>query len=185
MEVTEPYDFFIGILDISSLGELSLSSEGYINLEDTFHGLRYNKIVGIEKFGGTNNYVETFVEDDTAAVYTPSTAARGQNEVTLSLYFFDPDSSADKSYADMINAVETVYHKFLDFIDNKVLIYYDTARKRKVLMYQDGDIAPTKMVLKGGEPYFDVDIPFKTIKGHASIPTSEVYSEVTGDISIN
>lgn len=184
MEVTDPYDFFIGVLDESTLGALSMSSNGYVNLEDTFSGLRYNKFVGIEKYGETNNYVETWAEDDTAAVYVQSSASRGQNEATLSLYFFDPELADNKTYADMIAAIEDVYHKFINFIDGKKVIYYDTARKRKILMYQDGDISPSEMVLKNGIPYFSVEIPFKTIKGHASIPMSKVYSNIKGDVSI-
>jgi hypothetical protein len=172
---TDPYDFFLAPVATASDG--SLSTTGYINLEDTFVGLRYKSITGLESLGVTNNYVEKYAESDEAKVYVPQNAPRQSVDIRLTVYIFSPTKG---DYAGQISMIETIYNDFLNFIDNKKMIYYDTARLRKCFMYQDGAIAPKEMKLKG-HPYFEVDIPFKSVYGHASIEATHTYADITGD----
>lgn len=184
-EVTEPYDFYIGVLEEGDDGTLSLSEAGYVNLEDTFSGLRYESYAGIEKRGKTRNYEETWAESDEALVYVPSGAERDVVETTLTLYFFDPMSWEEgRTNAERIGAVLSLYEGFLSFVEGRKFIYCDTVRGRKSMLYLDGAVSPKTMTLKGGIPYYEVAFSMKSVYGHPSIPISEVYGDVSGDISV-
>lgn len=183
--VTEPYDFYIGVLDEGEDGALSLSSDGYVNIEDTFAGLRYESFAGAEKRGKTRNYSETWAEDDEALVYVPSGAERDVVSATLTLYFFDAEMGVSgRTNADSIGAVLALYEKFLSFVEGRKFIYCDTVRRRKSMLYLDGEVSPKTMTLKGGVPYYEVAFSMKSVYGHPSIPNTELYADVSGDTAV-
>lgn len=180
MSVTEPYDFFIAPVRVESDG--GLTSEGYVNIEDAFKGLRYKSVTGLDSYGATRHYSESFAESDVSVPYLCS--SRGGVDVRLTLYFFCPFGHNGVTEESQIYFIERLYHEFVSFVDGRMVLYYDTARKRKCLMYQDGEISPKTMKLKG-VPYYEVEIPFKSVNGHASIAAWETYPDVSGDVRLS
>lgn len=158
----------------SETGEFEARGEAR-DLERDFPLLRYKSCAGLNLYGDAQVYTETYAEDEQTQTYVPDEAVRKQTEITLTLYFFG--SAPGKSVMDgmdeqtLVDNAQKAYDEFFMFIDGGYCCYWDTVRKKKVMMYRQG--APTVTTDKVyGVPYKQVSIKFKNVYGH-SFPLSD------------
>lgn len=135
-----------------------------VDIEDHFPGLVYKSCTGLKSFGKTRPYEEKFAEDDKASVYISPDDPRDQTTITLTLFFFDAKEHDDD--AEAIAAIDSVYRSFMTFISGCRIIYRDTARKRKVLLYLSDSTDPKTDRLYG-IPYCEVDFKFQNVYGRS------------------
>lgn len=135
-----------------------------IDIEEQFPGLAYHKCSGLEKEGKPKLYAETFVEEDDASVFIPSDGPKEQTSISLTLYFFPMGNYG--SDEEGIARATKCYHNFLDYISGKKIIYRDTGRKRKVIMYlsDEPEISTDRLY---GIPYKDVTFKFTNLFGRS------------------
>lgn len=146
------------------------------NTDKGYHAqLSYKSITGLEAYGKPRPYVENFAESDMASVELPTNDPREQTDITLALVIaFAGDTNTPK--AQQIKATDDVYHDFIDAISGAFILYYDTARQRKVLIYQSDKIDPKTDSIKG-IVYKEVEIKFKNIFGR-SFPITDNNSPI-------
>lgn len=124
------------------------------DLETDFPGLRYKECTGLNSYGEpTSVYSEDFAETSKAEVYVSSTPAYKQTTIKLTLIFLEDNAKDDTSY-----------RNFMAFITGCKIVYRDTARKRKVLMYLSGATEPKSDTLYG-QKYKEVTFTFKNMYG--------------------
>lgn len=145
-----------------------LSSDGAVrDLERDFAGLRYKSASGLNGYGNPRVYEESFADADGAEVYVPDSGQLEQTEVTLTLYFFGENMGNDGVDGDALYAeADTSYHAFMDFLRGAYVVYFDNARKRKVLLYLSSATSPKTDSLKGCV-YKEVEFKFKNIFGRS------------------
>lgn len=158
------YNFYMKRVLRSSDGTLSVESGSQRDLEADFPGLRYKSCDGLGAYGAQRVYAETYAESDAAEVYVPASGVREQTDVTLTLYFFDPSGS--KGYGEAIKGAEVPYRSFMEYVSGTMLIYWDTARRRKVLLYLAESVSPTTDSLKS-LVYKEVALKFKSVTGRS------------------
>lgn len=156
------YDFLMSKVTIDETGKKTIANE--VNIEEQFPGLVYKQCTGLDSFGKPRPYVENYAESDEAYVYVPSNDARDQISITLTLYFFDPSNSKDDATA--ITSAEKVYQDFMKYISGGLILFRDTARKRKVLIYQS-DAPSVKTDKLYGVIYKEVEIKFTSVYGRS------------------
>lgn len=143
-----------------------------LDIEISFPGLRYKSISGLDAYGKPRVYSENMPESAKGSVYIPSDKSlREQTDIELTLYFFDPDYIDGHTDEEQLMAVEEVYHKFVDFVSGGSIVYYDTARKRKVKMYLNDAVTIGTDRLTG-VIYKEVTFKFKNLYGQ-SFPTDD------------
>lgn len=135
-----------------------------VDIEEHFPGLVYKQCTGLEAYGKTRPYVETYAESDKAYVHVAENDPRDQTDITLTLYFFDAEKH--ETFAENIAAIDAVYHSFIDFISKCKIIYSDTARKRKVMVYLSDSTDPKTDKLYG-KVYKEVEFKFKNMFGRS------------------
>lgn len=134
-------------------------------LEDDFKGLRYKSLTGLNLTGKPKGvYTEEYAEMNGDDVYVSQNTARGSTELTLSLVFLCPDDT-HASYASQIAAMEATYHDFCDWLGGGLLIWRDTARQRRVLMYLSNNPTVSSDKFGSGIPYIEASFKFKNILG--------------------
>lgn len=136
----------------------------FIDIEDTFEGLVYKKCEGLEAYGDPRPYVENYADSDEAYVHVKESDPREQTKVILTLYFFSPNRH--KTEAERIVEASQVYHKFFKFISGRKVVFRDTARRRKVMMYLYDSTDPEIDRLYG-IPYKEVEFKFKNCFGRS------------------
>jgi len=143
--------------------------EDEVDLESHFKGLRYKSCTGLGAYGKPKGvYTESYAEQDGVSVYVSAGgSAREQTDVTLTLYFFDPDKRAVTDIESRMAAIEAargVYESFMAYISGCVVMYRDTARGRKVALYLSDNTEPSTDSLKG-VVYLEVSFKFKNMRG--------------------
>lgn len=129
----------------------------WVDLETHFPHLRYKECSGLNSYGEPQGvYSETYPETDRAEVYVSSVPAYKQTTVKLTLVFLEGESDEEKTDKD--------YHDFTKFISGCRIAYYDTARRRKALMYLTGSTEPKSDTLYG-QKYKEVTFTFTNVYG--------------------
>lgn len=150
------------LMDADS-GSYSVGDE--YNLEKQFPGLRYKQFKGLSFYGEPKGvYSEDWVEEDGSDVYVSPLDVREQTEPELTLYFFDPDGSDDAitAYAGMY----AVYEEFMSLVSSSLLIYRDTVRQRRLLLYLSSSTEPSVDSVNG-LVYLQVEFKFKNVFGRS------------------
>ena len=151
---------------VQSEGGWSVSEE--VDLEERFKGLRYKSCTGLRAYGEPKGvYAETYAERNRARVYISPLPVYEQTDITLTLYFFDPqgrDTTSEEARQAAIKAAGDVYESFVEYVSGGAVVYRDTARQRKALMYLADKSEPTTDSLKG-IVYMETAFKFKNVYG--------------------
>lgn len=110
-------------------------------------------------------YSESYAEEDGDDVYMSSGVVRSSVEYTLELYFFCPDDVGG-DYAARVDAARAVYEEFMDYVSGGMIVWWDTVRHRRVLMYLEEGVEPDDDVVCG-EPYLGVELKFRGVFGRS------------------
>ena len=165
------YEFFMKRVMRGEDGNETVSEEK--NLEVDFPGLKYNAFEGLNAYGKPKNvYTEEYAERDKASVYVSPNPTYDQTTLKLKLYFFDSDGQTTDS--ESYDAIDEVYHSFVEFISGCKIIYRDTARKRKVMMVLEDATTPDADRIYG-IPYKSVTFTFKNIYGRSFPITDQTF----------
>lgn len=147
------------------VGGYTLDASGR-DLERDFDGLRYKSFGPVGGYGDKKGvYSESYAEEDGDDVYMSSDVVRSSLEYKLELYFFCPDDSLTE-YAARVNAAREVYEEFMDYVSGGMIVWWDTVRRRRVLMYLEEGVEPDDDVVCG-EPYLGVALKFKGVFGRS------------------
>jgi len=157
------YDFFIQRVKLDENG-CERKDGDEINIEEDIGGCVYKSITGVSEYGNPRVYVENYAEDEQAQVYVNANGVRAQNELTLTLYFFDALNAKDDVEA--LQNISEAYHKFVSYVSGCKVIYRDTARKRKVLMYLSSATSHKNDILYGVK-YKEVQFEFTNVYGRS------------------
>ena len=162
----DAYSYFMTKCVRDDAGVWSVSDEEK-DLERDFLGLRYKSLGGLNDYGASRViYAEEYAERDGADVYISSSVdAREQTELELSLYFFASDGTLG-SDAELYASASGVYHTFMDYLSGGFVVYRDTIRQRRVLMYLSESAEPEKDILYG-KPYLMCKFTFKNVFGRS------------------
>ena len=111
------------------------------DLEVDFIGLKYSKLMGIDKYGKIKNiYIESYPESSELRVWIPEIITRDNPEIELTLYFVGVNR-------------RSVYHQFVQYISGSKLYYWDNCRNRKVAILLTEPVEPSDDKLYGSTPY--------------------------------
>lgn len=133
-------------------------------IQEHFRGACYNKADGLEAYGKTRSYTETYPESPLPDVFFPDNLTREKTDFILTLYFFDIDNHEEETEA--IKAVDEAYHAFVDYISGTLIKYWDNVRQRKVLLAY---LEPTKPTVDRlyGFVYKEVSFKFTNLYGRS------------------
>lgn len=135
------------------------------NIEESFFGLVYLDATGIDSYGKPSVYTERFVESAFDSVYTDNRFGFSPTEIILRLGFIcKVDASNDAKLG--IEKVNTLYHRFVEYISGCNLFYRDTLRNRIVEMFLNNTIEISKDILRG-RAYKEVSFKFTNIYGRS------------------
>ena len=125
-----------------------------MDLEKDFNGLKYSSMEGIETIGAAKNiYSESYSDSDRLRVYVPDNLTHKPTTVTLTLYFV-----GENRY--------NVYDSFNTYLKgSKYHIYYDTARKKKLIFFVKDGISVGESQWFGSTPYIQVEYKLSNIFG--------------------
>ena len=128
------------------------------DIETSFQGLRYLSCEGLEARGKIKDVItEEYAESDGADSFHPSdlldggSVHHGVTEINLKLIF-------------MGDGRRTVYDSFRTFIESSRLLYWDTARHKKVFLMLVDATEPEEDTLKGVE-YIKAEFTFTNLWG--------------------
>lgn len=123
------------------------------DLEVDFVGLRYKECKGLDTIGAANVYTESYADSPRLRVHVPSNLTHKPTTVTLTLYFIGEERYASyKAFNAYLKA--SPFH-----------VYYDTARKKKLVFYVKDEIATDKSQWYGSHPYIEVSYKLSNIFG--------------------
>lgn len=123
------------------------------SLEEAFQGLRYKECKGLDTIGAANVYTESYADSDRLRVHVPRSLTHKPTTVTLTLYFI-----GERRYEG--------YNAFNAYLKGSPFhIYYDTARKKKLVFYVKDEIATDKSQWHGSHPYIEVSYKLSNIFG--------------------
>ena len=115
--------------------------------------LRYKECKGLNEIGAARVYTEEYSDSDRLRVYVPDNLTHKPTTVTLTLYFVGEDRY-------------TVYGSFNAYLKgSKYHIYYDTARKKKLVFFVKDGISVGESQWFGSIPYIQVDYKLSNIFG--------------------
>lgn len=157
------HSFFMSSVVEGSDGVYEVGEE--YDLERSFAGLRYKSFKGLSYYGDVKGvYSEDWAEEDGVDVYVGSDDVRSGTECELVLYFFDV--SGDSDVSEGYSLAYGVYSSFVDFLSGKLVIYRDTVRRRRVLLYMEEGIEPSVDVIDG-IPYLQCTFKFCNVYGRS------------------
>jgi len=123
------------------------------DLEVDFVGLKVKSVSALSDKGAIKSIVEEkFPENTAPRVYISPTTVRDTLEIVITLLFTG-------------DARRATYDSFVDYITGHKLYYWDSAKNRKISIYNKSEIKPSDDVLKGSIQYIEVPIKFSAIDG--------------------
>ena len=138
-----------------------------VDLESRFKGLRYKSASGLRSYGRVKGvYSVSYAEEDGSRVYASQSVRREETEVTLTLYFFDPesrDTSGIESRRAAILAAGEAYAAFVAYVSGGMVVYWDTVRQVKELLYLQEAVSPSVDSVRG---VIYLEAPFKFRNKH-------------------
>lgn len=115
--------------------------------------LRYKECKGLNEIGAARVYTEEYSDSDRLRVYVPDNLTHKPTTVTLTLYFVGEDRY-------------NVYDSFNAYLKgSKYHIYYDTARKKKLIFFVKDGISVGESQWFGNTPYIQVAYKLSNIFG--------------------
>lgn len=115
--------------------------------------LRYKECKGLNEIGAARVYTEEYSDSDRLRVHIPDNLTHKPTTVTLTLYFVGEDRY-------------TVYDSFNAYLKgSKYHIYYDTARKKKLVFFVKDEISVGESQWFGSTPYIQVEYKLSNIFG--------------------
>lgn len=125
------------------------------DLEVDFIGLKYSKLMGIDKYGKIKNiYIESYPESSELRVWIPEIITRDNPEIELTLYFVGVNR-------------RSVYHQFVQYVSGSKLYYWDNCRNRKVAILLTEPVEPSDDKLYGSTPYITASFKFTNLDGQS------------------
>ena len=123
------------------------------DLEVDFVGLKVKSVSDLSDKGAIKSIVEEkFPENTAPRVYISPTTVRDTLEVVITLLF----TGASR---------RSTYDSFVYYITGHKLYYWDSARNRKISIYNKSEIKPSDDVLKGSVQYIEVPFKFSALEG--------------------
>lgn len=133
--------------------------ENAINTKTLCGGMYVLEAVGLADYGKPKNIVtESYAEGDSLKYYIPQDGIKREaTDVSIKMLFLDEGSPKNRyeQYNDMVN-----------FLKDKIVIYWDSVRKRKARLLLDTSTQP-KENFKGSIPYIESTFKFKNIDGYS------------------
>ena len=115
--------------------------------------LRYKECKGLNEIGAARVYTKEYSDSDRLRVHIPDNLTHKPTAVTLTLYFVGEDRY-------------TVYDSFNAYLKgSKYHIYYDTARKKKLIFFVKDRISVGESQWFGSTPYIQVSYKLSNIFG--------------------
>lgn len=115
--------------------------------------LRYKECKGLNEIGSARVYTEEYSDSDRLRVHIPDNLTHKPTTVTLTLYFVGEDRY-------------NVYDSFNAYLKgSKYHIYYDTARKKKLVFFVKDGISVGESQWFGSTPYIQVSYKLSNIFG--------------------
>ena len=115
--------------------------------------LRYKECKGLNEIGAARVYTEEYSDSDRLRVHIPDKLTHKPTTVTLTLYFVGEDRY-------------NVYDSFNAYLKgSKYHIYYDTARKKKLIFFVKDGISVGESQWFGSIPYIQVEYKLSNIFG--------------------
>lgn len=115
--------------------------------------LRYKECKGLNEIGAARVYTEEYSDSDRLRVHIPDNLTHKPTTVTLTLYFIGEDRY-------------NVYDSFNTYLKgSKYHIYYDTARKKKLIFFMKDEISVGESQWFGSTPYIQVAYKLSNIFG--------------------
>lgn len=138
-----------------------------LDLERDFDGLRYKSFSGLTAYGEQRAvYTEEYAESDAVLSYVSSSVdSRSALELELVLYFFCPDATV-LDFAGVYAGASAVYHSFVEYLANGYVLYRDTIRRRRVLMYLVESLEPSTDSVRG-KAYIECAFKFSGVFGRS------------------
>lgn len=125
------------------------------DLEEDFVGLKYSKCVGLDLLGKPKNkYTETYSDANEVRYWEGYPLTREATNITFTFFFI-----GDKR--------KETFDKFCSYVSNGKITYYDTARKKEVLLVMMDEVKPSEDMYKGSKPYIQADFKFLNLWGAA------------------
>lgn len=115
--------------------------------------LRYKECKGLNEIGSARVYTEEYSDSDRLRVHIPDNLTHKPTTVTLTLYFIGEDRY-------------NVYDSFNTYLKgSKYHIYYDTARKKKLIFFVKDGISVGESQWFWSTPYIQVSYKLSNIFG--------------------
>jgi hypothetical protein len=143
------YHFYMQHLDAN--GNLVPNTKK--DLEVDFNGLKYSSCTGLGDFGKPKVYTEEYADSDSVRVYFPEESLHDSNTVVFNFFFFGKDRL-------------DVFNSFVEYITNKIVRYWDTARNRELDFYVQNEIKVSNEKWYAGTPYFQATITVNNVRGY-------------------
>lgn len=142
-------------------GESHNSPTGTDDLETRFHGLKYSKCDGLNSKGKRKDaHTEKYADSHELRVWLGDNGPfREATEITFTLFFIG-DSRQD------------TYDRFVKYVGNGKIHYWDNVRKKEALMILVDPIKPKEDVYKGSTPYLLAEFKFQNLWGEC--PTKDI-----------
>jgi hypothetical protein len=141
-------------------GESDNSPIGEKDLETRFPGIKYSKCDGLNSKGKRKNvHTEKYADSGELRVWQdPNRVIREATTITFTFYFTGTDRQAE-------------YDKFIEYISNGKINYWDTVRKKHACMIFIDQADPKEDMYKGSVPYILAELKMQNIWGEC--PTKE------------
>lgn len=133
--------------------EAAINIETQFTVKDASKGnsyLRYKQMTGLSAKGTPRFYTETFADSDNIKAYISD--KRENTTLTLTLLFIGPDR-------------RVVYDSFCSYLKGYKVKYWDSVRKRRVVMFLSEAVEPSDDLLYGETPYIQADFKFTNYSG--------------------
>lgn len=132
-----------------------------INSKSRWGGMYNLETKGLADYGKAKNIVtESYAEGDGVRAYLPPSSEgikREATDVSLKMLFIDHPTHGSRYEQ---------YDDFIAYVENDVIIYWDSVRKRKARLLFTEKSSPEEN-FKGNLPYIIATIKFKNIDGYS------------------
>lgn len=125
------------------------------DLEEDFKGLKYAKCEGIELMGKPKNkYTESYSDANEVRYWEGYPLTREATNITFTFYFLGENR-------------RKVFDSFYNYVSTGKIAYYDTARKKEVLLVLLDEVKPSEDESMGSQPFIQANFKFLNIWGAA------------------
>lgn len=145
---TSKYKFYMAECDAN----WEIKDDTTKDLEWDFEGLRYQEAKGLNLTGKPRLYTETYADADKVRVYIPEKVTYEPTTITFYFVFFGENRY--KSYDD-----------FVAWVSGKKMVYWDSARQKRVFFYVADAIQPAEEKWYTSTPYLRLELKVTNVYG--------------------